>query len=98
MKADGFENDITLVQANQTHIKFVTAPDYPEQPSVIDEAWHDIRLHKPNLRHEIARIAMEYGGHDPEQRANLTKGMLSFYVVLSEAREPETQPTFAVRS
>ena len=87
MKRDGFERDISIEQADNTHIKFVTAPDYPSQPSVIDEAWFDISHFKPNLRHEIARIAFEYGGVNAEERARITKSMLSLYVVLKDANE-----------
>lgn len=89
MKRDGFDRDISIEQANRTHLKFVTAPNHLGQPSAIDETWFDITHFKPHLRHEIARIAFEYGGVDAEERARITKSILSFYVVLKDANDAD---------
>ncbi len=94
MERNGFELDISSEQANRTHIKFLTAPDYPEQISPIEEAWREIKESKPNLRHEFARIATEYGGSDPELRAWVTKCMLTLYVVLKEANDSSRSASY----
>lgn len=85
MSADGFKEDLSAEQVNESHARLVQIPNYIDDPSLIDEAWREIRDHKPVLRHEIARIAIEYGGGDAELRAKISMSLLSLYVVLRDA-------------
>mgnify|MGYP000246899504 CR=1 FL=1 len=87
MVADGFEADIPKDLAYESHAKIYSVPDFYNEPSVIDLAWEDIKTNKPELRHELSRIAIEYGGNDAEKRAWITKSLLSLYVVLKNVSE-----------
>lgn len=87
MKANGFESDIPLDVARESHIKLITAPDSPDSPTAVEQTWDYLTRVHPNVRHEIARIALEYGGSDPDARGRVTKSLVSLYVVLKDAAD-----------